>query len=445
MNARRAALQILREVYDKNAYANIVLNKYFKKNDIEEIDRRFITELVYGSIKAGDTLLWILRQYIKMPVKKVHPVIRDILRLGIYQLFYMDKVPESAVCNEAVKLAKKYGHPGTVKFVNAVLRNIVRDKSKADFAKAGENTAQYIALKYWHPLWLVELFIKEFGVEQAALLCEFNNTDAPICFRCNTLKNTVDELQEFLIAKNAQCHKSELCAEALICTKHPALSQLEVLDDGRALIQDESSMLVARVVDPQPDELIIDMCSAPGGKATHMAMLMDNTGKVIANDIYEHKLELIRENAQKLGLTNIKTNMADARFMADKYIGKADKVLADVPCSGMGVLRRKADSRWNKTPEELNELPQLQYEILCSAAKAVKTNGIVVYSTCTVLKQENDDVVNRFLDEHTEFILDDVEAFLPEKLRGRGSKTLQLLPHRDNTDGFFIARIKKIK
>ncbi len=444
MNARQAALKILRDIYENEAYANIALGKYFSHNEIEEQDRRFITEIVYGTVKAGDTLLWILRQYIKMPVRKVHPVIRTILRMGIYQLIYMDKVPESAACNESVKLAKKYGHAGTVKFVNAVMRSIARDKSKCDFDKIKQDTPLYTALKYWHPEWLVNLFIKEFGIEQTEELCRFNNTDAPLSIRCNTLKISADDLLKMLREKDAVCQKSFFCSEGIVCTKHPALSKLNILNSGQAVMQDESSMLVAHVMRPEATDFIIDVCSAPGGKATHMAALMQNQGTVLANDIYEHKLKLIQDNADRLGLHNIKTNIADARSLGEKYEQKADKVLADVPCSGLGVLRRKADARWNKSAEEIEKLPQLQYEILESAAKAVKINGILVYSTCTIIKRENIDVIDRFLAEHNDFVLESVDNFLPEKLRGRGA-VLQLLPHIDNTDGFFIARMKRIK
>lgn len=443
MNDRKAALKILLDIYENKAYANIALNRYFTNNQLEDIDRRFITQLVYGTVKAGDTLLWILRQYIKMPVSKVHPVIRTILRMGIYQLFYMDKVPASAACNESVKLAKKYGHVGTVKFVNAVLRSVARDRSKCDFTKAGGQTA-YIALQYCHPEWLVKLFMDEFGREQTIALCQFNNTEAPLSLRCNTLKNTVEQLQEHLLKKGVECERSRFCEEAVVCTHHPSLTAMEFLKEGRALVQDESSMLVAHVINPAPTDLVIDVCSAPGGKTTHIAALMGNKGKVIANDIHAHKIKLIEENAARLGITNIEVNIEDARNIGKSYKNMADKVLADVPCSGLGVLRRKVDARWNKTEAEIEKLPQLQYEILESAAEAVKPGGILVYSTCTIIKRENSEVVNKFLAAHEEFKLEPLDDFLPSGLQGRGSM-LQLLPHVDNVDGFFIARMQKMK
>ncbi|WP_196592724.1 16S rRNA (cytosine(967)-C(5))-methyltransferase RsmB [Pectinatus sottacetonis] len=442
MNAREAAFKILLDIYNNGAYANIALGRFLKKNKLADKDRRFVTELVYGTVKAGDTLLWILRQYIKMPLKKIHPMIKIILRMGIYQLLYMDKVPVSAACNESVKLAKKHGHTGTVKFVNAVLRTLSRDESKGDFNKVSNDKSLYIALKYWHPEWMVKLFIKKLGVEETIKLCQFNNTNAPLSLRCNTLKIAPNELVNVLEKNGVICHKSNICDEGIICDDHPALSKIGALSDGSAIVQDESSMLVAHVVAPSPHDMVIDMCSAPGGKTTHIATLMGNKGRVIANDIYEHKIKLITENVVKLGLTNIEYSLSDARLLGEKYKGQADRVLADVPCSGLGVLRRKVDARWNKSREELKKLPQLQYEILQSAAMTVKKGGILVYSTCTINREENNDVVNKFLQKNPEFILDNIDQFLPAGLTS-DNNMLQLMPHINNTDGFFIARLKK--
>lgn len=444
MNERKAALQILLSIYEKGAYANIALNEYFHTRQLEDRQRRFITQLVYGTVKAGDTLLWVLQQYIRTSVKKVHPVIRVILQMGIYQLLYMDKVPVSAACNEAVELAKKYRYTSMAKFVNAVLRSVLRDESKRDFSKVGRDTNAYLSLSYWHPRWLVDLFVQEFDKEQARELCTFDNTDAPLILRCNTLRNSLEELLSHLAKRNVETRVSTFCSEGIVCTKHPAIAKMDFLDEGLAQIQDESSMLAAHVLAAGKGDFVIDVCSAPGGKATHIAQLMNNTGMILANDIHEHKLKLIMDNAKRLGITNIKTTVKDARKLGALYKGKANAVLADVPCSGFGVLRRKVDARWHKSRQEIEKLPQLQYEILESAASAVKVGGVLVYSTCTIIRSENSDVVKRFLAEHDEFTLDPIDNYLPECLQGRGDM-LQLLPHIDHTDGFFIARMKRIK
>ena len=304
------------------------------------------------------------------------------------------------------------------------------------------NKASELAIREQHPLWLVKKFIHTFGSEAAIKLCQFNNTNAPLVLRTNTLKTTRQELITELINTGCEVIPSKLAPEGIICKTHTSLNQLAPLQNGFAQVQDESSMLVAHVADPKPNEFIIDTCSAPGGKTTHMATLMQNKGKIIACDIYEHKLKLIQDNANRLGINIIEPKLLDAREIGNQYKNQADKVLVDAPCSGMGVLRRKPDSRWNKTAEIFEELPPLQLAILESAALAVKPQGVLVYSTCTIMPQENIEIINQFLAKHPEFVLEDIRKYLPFKTKSK-EKTLQLMPYKDNTDGFFIARMYK--
>lgn len=438
MNARAIALNILNEVYQQKAYANISLSRHFQKYEITEQDRRFITELVYGTVKSGDTLLWILKKFVTRPLNKIEPTVINILRLGIYQIVFMDKVPASAACNEAVNLAKKFSNQGSAKFVNGVLRNLIRQPEK--YAMPTGNKAIEVAVREQHPVWLVKKFIHTFGSEAALKLCQFNNTNAPLVLRTNTLKTTRPKLMEELTQNECTVIPSKIAPEGIICQSHASLNKLKPLQNGMAQVQDESSMLVAHVLNPQKGDFIIDTCSAPGGKTTHIAALMNNEGTIIAGDIYEHKLKLINENAQRLGINIIKTQLLDARKVGNLYPNKADKILVDAPCSGLGVLRRKPDSRWNKTEDLLSELPALQLEILNSAALAVKKGGVLVYSTCTIMPEENQNVIDEFLKTHADFKLDDVHKFLPFKHKDK-TKTLQLMPHIDHTDGFFIARL----
>lgn len=441
VNAREIALIILNEVYEKKAYANIALARALQKYPVSELDRRFITELVYGTVKAGDTLLWILKRFAQKPLHKIEPAVLNILRLGIYQIAFMDKIPASAACNESVNLAKKYANPGAAKFVNGILRSIVRRPEKA--ALPSGNKAAEIAVREQHPLWLVKKFIHTFGSEAALSLCRFDNTEPPLVLRTNTLKITRDELIAKLTRLGCTCRPSRLTPEGIICTEHPALAKLTPLSDGLAQVQDESSMLVAHVLGAKPGETVIDSCAAPGGKTTHIAALMNNDGRIIAGDIYEHKLQLISDNAARLGINIIEPKLIDAQNIGDTYPNMADRVLVDAPCSGLGVLRRKADSRWNKAPQLLTELPPLQLSILNSAARALKPGGTLVYSTCTIVPEENDAVVKSFLAAHPDFRLDDINNYLPYKRRS-DTPTLQLLPHKDGTDGFFIAHMTKL-
>ncbi|MBQ1867524.1 16S rRNA (cytosine(967)-C(5))-methyltransferase RsmB [Selenomonas sp.] len=439
--ARDTAVRILHEVHEKGAYANVALAREFRRTDLSDMDRRFVTELVYGAVKAGATLDWILRRYVTRPLKKIEPMVRDILRLGLYQIFYLDKVPASAACNTAVELAKKYSNIGTSKFVNAVLRTAVREPEKAQFPSGKGHGVEELALQSMHPFWLVKRWVKEFGFHGAKDLCLFNNGEAPLSVRTNTRKTSRKELLKALADAGCEARESDWTPEGVIIEKHGALDNLLPLQQGLCQVQDESSMLVAHVVDPQPGEFIIDCCSAPGGKTTHMAALMQDKGRIVAGDIYEHKLARIEENAQRLGLAIIETDLLDAREVGEEYLAMADRVLVDAPCSGLGVLRRKPDARWNKTAEEIDALPALQLEILTSAAKAVKAGGVLVYSTCTIEPQENQEVVKAFLAENPEFTLEKTGAFLPGKKRDE--QMIQLYPQVDGTDGFFIARMRR--
>ncbi len=438
MEAREFALKVINEIETKGAYANIALARELTRQRLSDQERRFATELVYGVIKTGPTLDWILSHYCSRPLEKIDAAIRNILRLGVYQMFFLTKVPPSAGCNEAVKLTKKYGHAGTVKFVNAVLRNAAREPDKAAYPDPERDLARYLSLTYFHPQWLIERWLKRLGRNAAEALCQANNETPPLCMRTNTLRIDRTSLQQRLEQEGVSCSPSPLVPEGLICTEHPALSQLPSLLEGFAQVQDESSMLVSHVLAPQPGEFIIDACAAPGGKSTHLAALMKNQGKVLSIDIHANKLPLIQDNATRLGITILHTAHLDAADLHTRYADQADRVLVDAPCSGLGVLRRKPDSRWRKNEALLAELPLLQAAILDSAAKCVKPGGVLVYSTCTTEPQENQEIVQSFLNRSPEFSLDITGHFLPMK---REESMVQLWPHIDNVDGFFIARM----
>ena len=439
--ARDTAVKILNEVHEKGAYANVALVRELRRAGLEDRDRRFVTELVYGAVKAGDTLDWILRRYVDRPLRKIEPMVCDILRLGIYQLFYLDKVPASAACNTAVDLAKKYSNAGTAKFVNAVLRTAVRQPEKAVFPSGKGHGVEELALKSQHPYWLVKRWVKEFGFHEARDLCAFNNGEPVLSVRTNTLKTNREELLAQLAQQGAEAECSIWTPEGIRITRHGSLDALTPLQQGLCQVQDESSMLVAHVVNPQPGEFVIDCCSAPGGKTTHMAALMQDKGRIVAGDVYEHKLARIKENTERLGIHIVETQLIDARQVGDTYPEQADRVLVDAPCSGLGVLRRKPDARWNKTAAEIDALPALQLEILMSAAKAVKKGGVLVYSTCTIEAAENQEVVQAFLLKQPGFVLEDTGSFLPGEKRQE--KMVQLYPQHDGTDGFFIARMRR--
>lgn len=442
MNAREIALQIINDVHHNQAYANVSLARALKKHAVSEQDRRFITELVYGTVKTDGTLAWMIGRYVSRPIEKIAPMMQDILKLGFYQIFFMSKVPPSAACNQSVELAKKYGHVGTVKFINAVLRSAIRNPEKVDFSGLDESSPRYLALKYYHPEWLIARWLKQFGRETTLRICDFNNQSAALSIRTNTLKTDREKLLEILAAEHAVCARSNWAPEGIVCTEHQGMHSFASLQAGLFQVQDESSMLVAHVLRPEPGEFIIDCCSAPGGKTTHIATLMQNRGRILATDIYAHKLEKVEENAERLGIEIIETKLADALQIGEMYPSMADRVLVDAPCSGLGVLRRKPDARWRKDQASLQALPELQLQILKSAANAVKPGGVLVYSTCTIAREENELVVEAFLRETPSFHLERTSDFLPVP-SGKNGETVQLLPQDDGVDGFFIARMKR--
>lgn len=437
--ARETAMKVLLAVHENGAYANIALTEALRKARLNETDRRFATELVYGAVKAGGTLDWMIRRYTDRPLRKMTPYVRAILRLGFFQLFFLDRVPASAVCNESTELAKKYGHVGTGKFVNAVLRTAAREPEKTRISENDE--AAFLAIQFQHPEWLIRRWIQMFGRAETEKLCVFDNAPAVLSLRTNLLRTSKNELMERLRSEGAEVIPSDWAPEGILCSTHAALDDSASLREGLFQVQDESSMQVAHVLDPQPGEFVIDMCSAPGGKTTHLAERMRNRGKILALDVYDAKLARVEENAKRLGVSIIETKLLDAREAGGAYPAKADRVLVDAPCSGLGVLRRRPDARWRKNEEEIKKLPELQSELLESAARAVKPGGVLVYSTCTIEPAENEEVVRSFLRSRGEFSLDAAGKYLP--LKPSESDMVQFYPQRDGIDGFFIARLRR--
>ena len=424
---RLAATKILYDVATNGAYSNVALAQTLRAEKFSDLDRKFCTELVYGTIKAGASLDWKISKYLSRPLAKVDEKILAVLRVGAYQIFFLDRVPNSAAVNESVELAKKFCGIGAAKFVNAVLRSAVREPHKSDFPTGDD--LKSLALRNFHPLWLVKLFAEEFGLDATKKILTFDNTEPPLCLRVNFLKTTREKILDALKNSGVQAEPSTFAPEGIICTKnHGALDKFQPLRAGLCQVQDESSMTAARFLNPQAGEFVIDCCAAPGGKATHLAELMQNRGRIVAADIYETKLEHITQNAERLGIKIIEPLLIDAQNIGEKFFNQADKVLVDAPCSGLGVLRRKADIRWKKISAELNDLPALQEKILASAAETLKRGGVLVYSTCTILKRENQDVVEKFLAAHGDFKLVETKIFLP---------------HVTNTDGFFAAKLIK--
>lgn len=441
MNVREIALRSLLAICKDEGYSNIVVSQAIQKYKMEDRDRRFYTELVYGTLRYINYLDWIVSKISTRKLNKLDPLCLAIVRLGLYQIFGMTKVPESAACNESVKLATRLGNKGMAGFVNAMLRSSLRRRQEFSIPTMEENPLLHLTMTYHQQDWLVKAWIKEYGLAETEALCRYFDSIPVLCLRTNTARVSRDELIAQLAEEGIQAEKAAYAPEGVYLPEIPNIGSVKALKKGLAIIQDEPSQLVAHVLDPQPHELIFDVCAAPGGKTTHIAALGGSTCTVYGGDIYEHKLRLIESNAKHLGLANVRTILQNACTIGQSYAGRADRVLVDAPCSGLGVLRHKIDLRWRKKPSDLRTLPVLQKRILDSASQCVKPGGVLVYSTCTMHDEENIQIVRQFLQDHGDFHLENAADFC--RLLNHDGPCIQLLPQRDHLDGFFIARMRR--
>jgi len=444
--ARETALKILYEINEKGAYSNVSINKHLSRNsELKNIDKAFVTELVYGTVKWKLKLDYIISKFSNLKLNKISPWILNVLRLGVYQLIYMDRVPDSAACNESVKLAKKYGHGASGGFVNGVLRSVSRNKNNIVYPDRESNLVRYLSIMYSHPEWMVENFLSRYGEKFTESLLKSNNETPDITIRVNTCKITKEEILKEFYKEGISAREGNYAHEAIILNNPSSITEIEAFKQGYFQVQDESSMLVGYILDPKPGETVIDVCSAPGGKATHIAQLMKNTGLVLARDIHPHKIKLIDEAALRLSFDIIKTQLFDATKLDTDLVEKADGVLVDAPCTGLGIIRKKPDIKWARNTNDLEEIKKLQGTILETASKYVKPGGKLVYSTCTIQKEENEDIVESFLNKNPDFEPVDITDCLPGNLVKETSKNgyIQLYPNIDKTDGFFISKMVK--
>lgn len=445
--AREAALRALRDVDVKESFANLALDSHLTKSKLEGRDRALATELVYGVTRRRGTIDWAIGQVATRPLAQIDPWIRNVLREAVYQILYMERIPRSAAVDEGVNLARQYGHEGVAKFVNGVLRNLLRKLPTLPWPNPEKDPVGALAVQHSYPEWLVKEWTGRYGTLEATALFEAGNKVPPLTVRTNTLKVPREQLAEALAAEGVKTEPTPHSPYGLVIqelTSSSYLDRLKAMKQGLFTVQDESSMLVGPVVAPQPGWTVIDVAAAPGGKSTHLAELMNNEGKLLALDIHAHKVDLIEQNARRLGITCLEGLCLDARELGKLMPNRADAVLCDVPCSGLGTLARRPDARWRKTPADVESLLPVQQAILESAAGAVKPGGVLVYSTCTIEPRENQEMVSAFVAAHPDFAFDDIRPYLPPDLApDAGDGWIQLLPHRHGTDGFFIARLRR--
>lgn len=444
LTARERAVRILGRVDEKDAYANLLLQRELREVE-DGRDRQLITLLVNGTLKNRLTLDYALRRHLRTPLSALPHEVRWIFRTSAFQFLFLSKIPASAAINEGVEMTKRRQRKYSG-LVNGVLHKVLEAGWNIPWPNPEKEAVRYLSVRYSHPEWMVKRWLKRYGFEETEALCQTNNEPASLWIRTNTLRTTREELMDKLQQEGLQVSIGERVPESLIIENSGALDKLASFQEGLFTVQDESSQLVAHVLNPQPGERVLDACGAPGGKTTHLAQKMGNQGEILAVDIHPHKVELIAQLAERLGITIIQAQAGDAREMLGIQNESCQKVLVDAPCSGLGVIRRRADLRWNKAEEEISQLPVLQLEILERAAQCVAQGGELVYSTCTIEPEENFEVIKAFRKAHPEFkpvnLLDSLPFLLDEDkdIRQAEKGMLQILPHRHGMDGFFLAK-----
>ena len=452
--ARETALKVLYKIDAQKGYSNIVLNEEIRKKqkELNDKDIGLISEIIYGVTTWRLTLDSIISKYSKIKIKKISPWILNILRMSIYQIIFLDKIPKSAAVNEGVKLAKKYGNSGSIGFTNAILRKIEYKDYEELFSEADE--IKKISKTTSMPEWIIQELKRDgLNINKIEEISKNSNIRPNISVRVNTLKITKEKLIRRLENKNINVQNGIL-NDFLAFNKIRNIENMEEFKEGLFTVQDEVAGLTALVLNPNPGDNILDACSSPGGKTTYLAEIMNNEGKIEAWDIHEHRTKLVENAAKRLDIENIKTVVQDATIYNEKYENKFDKILLDVPCLGIGVLKRKPDIKWQKEEKDVEEITKTQYQILETCFKYLKSGGELVYSTCSIFKSENEDIIRKFIENNKnakiEKILFDENSNL--KIEIEGKKFFEKFLNKDGmlqvyqnekTDGFFICKLAK--
>ena len=447
VNTREIILDMLIDICEKGAYSHVVLRQTLRKYQyLDKRDRAFITRIVEGTLENKIYIDYVINQVSNIKVQKMKPLIRNLLRMSVYQVLMMDSVPAAAACNEAVKLAIKRSFGQLKGFVNGVIRAVIRNIDTMKFPNASLDLVEHMHIMYSMPKWIIEQLVYHYGVEDASRIIKgVSKHDERICVRMNTAKATAEEIIAKLEAEDIKTERSEVYRDALYISDIDFLENSDTFNEGLISVQDLSSMLVSVVADPKEGNLCIDMCAAPGGKAIHLYELMKGKGKVIARDISDYKVGLIEENIDRTESYGVEAEVFDATELDKEMVGKADIVVADLPCSGLGIMGKKSDIKYNMTPEKEKELVALQRAMLDNAWQYVKPGGTLVYSTCTLNRDENLDNM-KYIEEKYPLERVDISQYVPEGFcRGTAKDGyLQMLPGIDGADGFFICKFRRV-
>lgn len=447
VNTREIIMGTLMAITEEGRYCHVILREVLEKYQyLEKRDRAFISRVVEGTIENMIQIDYILDQFSNVKVQDMKPYIRNLLRMSVYQIKFMDGVPDSAVCNEAVKLAQKKGFYTLKGFVNGVLRNAARNIDHVVFPDPAKAPRKYLSVRYSVPEWILQNWLAQFGFETVEKICKAMEKESKTCIRCNLSRATKEKTIEKLREQNVTVKEVPYLDYALEISDYNYLQALNAFKEGLFQVQDVSSMLVAEAAAPRWGDYCIDVCAAPGGKSLHLSDKLNGSGYVEARDLTDYKVAMMQENLERTKRINMTAVRQDATVFDANSVEKADILLADLPCSGLGVIGRKPDIKYKMTETRQNELVKLQRKILDTVWSYVKPGGTLIYSTCTIGAQENQYNVKWFLDNYP-FRLESIDPYLNEALHSRTTKAgyLQLLPGIHGTDGFFIARFKRIK
>jgi 16S rRNA (cytosine967-C5)-methyltransferase len=443
-NPRQAACETLLRIRKEGGFADRLIDSELSNGILSGPDRGLYSELVFGVLRRQGTLDHILLQLLDKPLVELDPQALIILRIGLYQMICLDRIPESAAVNESVNLAKLVT-PRTSGLINAVLRNYLRRKDTISFPDISSNPAAAIAARHSHPEWLVEQWIDQLGVAEAQLLAEASSQQPPLTLRVNTLRSARDELMLKFEQEGIKATPCRFSVDGIAITGRHTINTLPGFDAGLFAVQDEASQLAGRLLGAEPGERVWDACSAPGGKSCHLAQLMDDRGELVATDISRSKLTLVRDNARRLGVTSLSTAVADLHQPDTFPENYFDRILLDAPCSGLGVIHRNPEAKWRLFSGDITRLAAVQKTLLKNASTRLKAGGTLLYSTCSTSEAENELVVEDFLLHHPEFVLENLNDLFPDLIDLIAYYGMfRAWPHRHGMDGFFAARIKRV-